>query len=42
MKNKKDIVIDLTKDNVMEQIENAHKKLTKKPWYKRVFNAIFK
>lgn len=36
----KNIMIDLTKDNVLEQVEQASKRLNKKPWYKRLLNWI--
>ena len=32
--------IDLTKDNILDQIEEASKKLNKKPWYKRIIGWL--
>lgn len=37
MKNKV-ITIDLTKSEIFTQIENASKKINKKPWYKRLLS----
>ena len=39
MKNQITITIDLTKstEEIFEQIEEAKKKLNKKPWWKRIF-----
>lgn len=34
------INIDLTKDNVFDQIEAASKRLYKKPWYKRIIGWL--
>ena len=37
MKNKV-ISIDLTNSEIFNQIENASKKINKKPWYKRLLS----